>query len=577
MAAKSNDFTPYKLLLMTLQQVGKIITLPLARSQLQVPDTSNEKLAAELLGHFHSPPSSPRGPAKCPFSAHFKTFAKPVVEENNKINNNTKGQEVTVKPPQPFAAMPRPKGLPVVGTLFDLMRSGAAPKIHMYCDKRHKELGPIYCETLGSLEAVFVSDAAIIKHVFASEGRYPHHLIPEPWTIYNESSGNERGLFFMNGPLWRARRRALNKVFLRRSAISDHVEDFVNITDDLMHRWTQMRDAKSLEVPDLERELYNWSIECLGDFIFGRRMGCVSSGVSPPVVDDEIHTFVQSVQQIFVESAKMTTVPPRLAYYLNLNVWKRFHSAVTSALTIARSLVENKIREIVVKAETGEPVDGLLAKLLLEDKIEEEELVRIVTDLFLAAADTTSHSTQWALHLLAKNPKCQQQLRQEIDDVIPKGEDITFDKLCRLPYARAIVKEALRLYPVAPFLTRILTDDVVLGGYKVPKGKLVLMSMYTTGRDAQYFEQPDQFLPERWLPGSTTTTTAPPHASLPFGSGTRSCIGRRIAETQMYLLLAQAVRHFDIESANEQEVDITLRMVTTPSEPIRLRLLEREN
>uniref|UniRef100_T1JAE9 Cytochrome P450 n=1 Tax=Strigamia maritima TaxID=126957 RepID=T1JAE9_STRMM len=556
MASNSNDYSPYNLLLRTLQQISKLVTF----SQLQQPDTS---LATDLL------PSSKSGQSKCPFSAHFKAPTKP---EEKKTNICTKHQKVHA-PPQPFASMPRPKGLPVVGTLLDLIRGGGASKLHTYCDKRHKQLGPIYCESLGSLEAVFVSDAVINKHVFASEGRYPQHLVPEPWIIYNEYSGNERGLFFMNGPIWRARRRALNKVFCRRSAISDHVEEFVNITEDLMQRWKQLREPENFEVPNLEKELYNWSLECLGDFIFGRRMGCVSSEVNSSSVDDEIHTFVQSVQQIFIESAEMTTLPPRLAYYLNLNVWKRFQSAVTSALTI--SLVENKIREIVVKAETGEPVDGFLAKLLLEDQIEEEELVRIVTDLFLAAADTTSHSTQWALHLLAKHPKCQQRLRQEIDDVMPKDEEITLDKLCQLPYARAIVKEALRLYPVAPFLTRILTEDVVLGGYTVPKGKLVLMSMYSTGRDEEYFEQADEFVPERWLPGSALKSF-PAHASLPFGSGTRSCIGRRIAETQMYLLLAQVVRHFDIKSANEREVDITLRMVTTPSEPIRLRLLERE-
>ncbi|CAM1320889.1 CYP315A1 (predicted) [Pycnogonum litorale] len=146
-----------------------------------------------------------------------------------------------------------------------------------------------------------------------------------------------------------------------------------------------------------------------------------------------------------------------------------------------------------------------------------------------------------------------------------------------MPYVKAIVKESLRMYPVAPFLTRILTKDVELGGYCIPKGKLVMMPLFTTCRNSKYFNSPDEFRPERWLRKEGSREVLTTHACLPFGLGTRSCVGRRIAETQMYLLLAKTVRDYELTSANAQEVDINLRLITVPSEPIKLKMTERRS
>lgn len=124
------------------------------------------------------------------------------------------------KPPKaasierPFEEIPTPPSLPLVGTLLDLILAGGAEYVHQYCDKRHKSLGPIYREKLGNVEAVFLSDAKLIQkvrahpfffrftnvhsaQVYKFEGKYPQHMVPEPWIIYNQSKGIQRGLFFM--------------------------------------------------------------------------------------------------------------------------------------------------------------------------------------------------------------------------------------------------------------------------------------------------------------------------------------------------------------------------------------------
>ncbi|XP_022243138.1 cytochrome P450 315a1, mitochondrial-like [Limulus polyphemus] len=509
--------------------------------------------------------------AKCPFYHRHQESAEAV------------SCSVDFPSEKPYEAIPSPKGLPLMGTTFELLSSGGAPKIHEYCDKRHKELGCIYREKLGSVEAVFVADSELIQSIYQNEGRYPMHLVPEPWLIYNETKGIQRGLFFIglcfddnntmslnrDGPQWNERRKSLNKVF-RQQTVSAYAKVFNEVINDLLQRWRKVR-REDVELIDLERELYSWSIDSLGTMIFGQRLGCVTSDSKI----ENIYEFVQCVQQIFTESAHMTVIPPRLAYVLKLPVWKRFVKAADRALHLAKTYVDVNVKDILSKAEVGEPVEGVLSQLLLEDKIDKEEIVRIVTDLFLAAADTTSHATQWTLYMLAKYPECQKKVVDEVNRVISPGQNIQEVHLQHLPYLKAVIKEALRLYPVAPFLTRILPQDIVLNGYRVPAGKLILMSLYTTGRDPKYFPNPDHFKPDRWLRIRDTRDIISTFAFLPFGFGIRSCIGRRVAEMQMQFLLARTVQAFHLVSANTRDVNITMRMITTPDEPIRLRLEDR--
>ncbi|KAH6934046.1 hypothetical protein HPB50_019788 [Hyalomma asiaticum] len=514
--------------------------------------------------------------AGCPFHRAGVAALEPTAHRSAGAESWSGAQEFAVAKKssharKPFASLPRPQGLPVLGTALDVLRAGGAPKIHEYCDRRHRELGPIYRETLGSVDAVFVADSALIQKVYTNEGKFPMHMVPEPWLIYNEVKGIQRGLFFMDGPEWIDRRRSLNNVFLKTKTVTDNVPVFNDVITDLLNRWQEARNDEGI-LENVERELYNWSIESLGAMIFGRRLGCIAHSSSM----DNVHEFVHCVQQIFNESAKMSMFSPRLAYRLRLPVWRRFVRAAGRALELARDYVEENVKAIAKDpSSTAQHNQGILSQLLLNEKISEDELVRIVTDLFLAAADTTSHATQWALYLLAKHPEQQERLLDSVRSVVPAGQSISEESLARLPYVKAVIREALRLYPVAPFLTRILSEDIVLDGYHIPAGKLILMSLYTTGRDPQHFSDPHTFRPERWLRDQDRAGQVNSWACLPFGLGVRSCIGRRVAEVQMQFLIARTVQRFQLAPSTDRDVQIKMRLITTPEEPISLRMTPR--
>lgn len=137
----------------------------------------------------------------CPFSIRKKTAA--VHEDQQTISpakdsvvaSSFETQEnVEIKP---FSAIPTAKRLPLVGTMLDILEHGGAAKVHKYIDMRHKQLGDIFREKLGDTEAVMVSSKDLASEVYLNEGKYPEHLIPDPWLIYNKMRNIHRGLFFL--------------------------------------------------------------------------------------------------------------------------------------------------------------------------------------------------------------------------------------------------------------------------------------------------------------------------------------------------------------------------------------------
>lgn len=150
----------------------------------------------------------------------------------------------------------------------------------------------------------------------------------------------------------------------------------------------------------------------------------------------------------------------------------------------------------------------------------------------------SSYSTSFALYHLARNPNVQERLHSECCQLLPTAEDsINADSLAKkATYARAVLKESLRLNPISVGVGRILNNDMILSGYHVPKKTVVVTQNMVACRLAKHFDRPNEFIPERWLRNSDKLTVNP-FLVLPFGHGSRSCIARRLAEQNILILL----------------------------------------
>jgi cytochrome P450 len=159
-----------------------------------------------------------------------------------------------------------------------------------------------------------------------------------------------------------------------------------------------------------------------------------------------------------------------------------------------------------------------------------------VMTLLLAAHETTANALTWALSLVASFPDVAEQLTNEVD-VALSGRAPGYADLPKLPYCLQVLKEALRLYPPAYLQGRLARVDTELGGYRLPKGQLVFMNIYGIHRREQLFERAGSFLPERFA--GQAERRWPKNAFMPFGAGSRICVGNHFALMEGQLVLAR--------------------------------------
>ena len=166
-------------------------------------------------------------------------------------------------------------------------------------------------------------------------------------------------------------------------------------------------------------------------------------------------------------------------------------------------------------------------------------------DLFTAGTETTASTLEWAMAELLHNPKALLESQRELKQIIGEGNLVEESDVARLPYLQAIVKETLRLHPSVPLLLpRKAEVDVELHNFIVPKGAQVLVNAWAISRDPSIWEEPDSFLPKRFL-GSEVDIKGRDFGLIPFGAGRRICPGLPLAIRMLHLMLGGLIHSFD--------------------------------
>ncbi|HEX2679255.1 MAG TPA: cytochrome P450, partial [Polyangiales bacterium] len=143
----------------------------------------------------------------------------------------------------------------------------------------------------------------------------------------------------------------------------------------------------------------------------------------------------------------------------------------------------------------------------------------------------------------------------------------------QLPQCERILNETMRLYPPAYTIPRVAAEPVQLGGYTIAPGAEVWLWIYFMHHDARWFPEPERFRPERFR--AEVEATRRPNVFVPFGAGTRACVGRHFAILEALLCLAALLRRFRVAPVNGRTVRLHPRITLAPAQPIRVRLTAR--
>ncbi|KAL9965315.1 hypothetical protein ACROYT_G029100 [Oculina patagonica] len=474
-----------------------------------------------------------------------------------------------------FDEIPCPKGLPYLGDVFNFALTSDFKEQMTALQNAFKKYGPIFKRTIMGKTTVFFENPTDVEAVFKGDGRHPMRPdeIFRPQQEHMNSRELPEGLASLtNGEKWSRLRKALAPKMLRPKNIHDNLENFNSVTRDAIDHMVAIRGADRT-IPDLEGELAKYATESVGTMAFDERVGLYDD---PP--NEEIVKMIKATFDGFKYMGKLNWGWEALLYrFVNTPSYRKFCESQDTLFAISQKIVDKKILELNKMAEDGEEfvknqAVPMLTYLITKGELTPKEINVNCILMFRAGVETTSTGLLWLLYDLARNPGVQEKVYEEVTSLVGPHGDFTPDSFAKLDYLKACVKESMRLHPAAPWERR-LTQDVVLSGYQVPSGTAVLYSNYLSGRSEKLFKFPLEFKPERWL--NEDLGKIHPFASLPFGVGTRMCIGRRIAETEICLLTAKLVQRFILEY-HEEPADEKLRFLVIPDRPLRLKFIDRE-
>ena len=363
------------------------------------------------------------------------------------------------------------------------------------------------------------------------------------------------GLFSSEGEFWLRQRRLAQPAFLR-SAIVRLAAPMTAAVEGLIRTWEHAPDGSTV---DIVSEMMRLVFEIAGVTLFGADVASSADAIGGAERD------------IFA------TVRHKMDNPLSAPLWvpTRLNRAYRSAKRLLDSLV---LRLIEARRRSGPAANDLL-DLLLAARDEESgtgmsdaQLRDEVLTLLFAGHDTTASGLSWAWYLLARHPQVQEDLHDQaaahLAGRAPTAEDLPY-----LPLATAVFEEALRLYPPAPGVVRRAVEPDEIGGRPVPPKAILMPSQWLIHRHPAYWEEPDQFRPERFMPG--TATERPRFAYFPFGGGPRACIGNAFALFEGALVLAGLAQRFQFLPADDRETELDTTFVLRPKGAVNLVVRKR--
>jgi cytochrome P450 len=214
----------------------------------------------------------------------------------------------------------------------------------------------------------------------------------------------------------------------------------------------------------------------------------------------------------------------------------------------------------------GDLLSGLVAATLPGGARMPDDQVRDEIVNLFSGRKSMAQALAWTWHLLALHPDAQSRLHDELDAEIG-DRSLSAADAGRLPYARAVLAESMRLWPPIWVLARRTCREHELDGQRIPEGATVLVSQYVLHRDPRYWSAPESFHPDRWHP---MPAERPRYAYFPFGGGTRSCVGEPLAWMEGVLVLAAVARRWRVEPAPDHRVRPVARVSLRAKTGIRL-------
>jgi len=410
--------------------------------------------------------------------------------------------------------------LPLFGTLlkFLLNKDNRRNPLQLL-SKFHEKYGktfkfpPVF---LRDNYSVITTDPDILHHVFIQNFGTVYQKGEFFQAAAKELFGN--GIFGANGEQWKFQRNLALPLF-NINKMKDYVgTNFAKHGNHIYRRLLELSQDGPIDMQDM---YMRYTMTTFGEIGFGCDVGCIAEKENP---FSKSFDYLQSqvtwrlrfgnLWKILPEPGLKAHIDYVTKYTMNLIAEKK--KVPFEELTQNNDILS---KAMCLKKPNGEP------------ELNDEQLKDVVFNFLVAGRDTTAVLLVFTTYLLSLNPRVEQKVLEEIDRVVG-DKPITFENMKDLHYLQNVFQETLRLYPSVPSDGyEAIKDDILPGGYFIPKGSSVGYSAYVIGRSPEFFPDPLSYKPERW------DEKIPALSFVAFHIGPRVCLGQSLAYLEAKVLM----------------------------------------
>ncbi|PSR16991.1 cytochrome P450 [filamentous cyanobacterium CCP3] len=461
---------------------------------------------------------------------------------------------------QPVFNVPGPRPFPLVGRAFNSLRFAqdsigyTRGLFHTYGHLVALAAGGgtrLYSPRETCPATVFACGPDLVRQVTTQHEVYFKHPLTGPLYRWRQSSERAKplnhflvGLFGVNSAAHLQQRRLMLPAF-HSQRLETYAKDMVAIAED------QLNQLRVGEINEMAAWLRQLTLRIVTKSLFGEDIG--------PEGESTGHIIQAALSQ--QGNLWMRLLPldwPGLP-------WHRYLNLVASYEARMRGLIQAKRQGV------GESTDVLSLLMQVRDQdsgvhLSEDELLGHVGVLFVAGHETSANALTWTIFLLSQHPQIMADLLDELEATL-HGNAPTLEQLPRLPLLDNVVKESLRILPPVPWNGRVTAQPTELGGYALPTGTEVLVSIYQTHQLPELYADPAAFNPARW-----DSIHPDAYAYNPFSAGPRLCIGAGFAMLEIKIVLAMLLQRYRLQFVAQQPVDRAGVIVMTPRHGLSLRV-----
>jgi cytochrome P450 len=339
------------------------------------------------------------------------------------------------------------------------------------------------------------------------------------------------------------RRKDLSKVFSKAFVTRFELE-----INTLMSNHVESLDGGKINTEDFFTKI---SMDIISVLLFGQKL------------DTQMKVIDESLQDALKLIAYMSVPGYKKLLWLPLPHHIKYRRAISNIQKISSDLVSTNS-----KKDNNGAIGILLNAGCSPDEINDQMLA-----LFLAGHETTATVMTWILYISIKDNLITDEILESISTCYE--ESILYENLESQPIIKAFIYEMLRLYPPVWNIGRKVIEDVEISGVKLKTGDYLSLSPYTSQRSEKNFDNAENFDLNRWLDSNGKFLKPNQFAYFPFSLGTRNCIGKILAETEIYTIIKHLFYHYDFELMSQPDVKSKGLITLKPDREIKIKLNKR--